>query len=336
MKFISQHPSSSLKLGVKTLIFLLSITVFVVVVAWRAAARERAANDAHPPLGQMIEVDGVNVHAHVSGSGPDIVLLHGASGNLRDFTFDLVPRLEDRYRVIAFDRPGMGHTDRLPGKSGAWNTTFESPQEQAALLQKAAAQLGADAPIVLGHSYGGAVALAWALQHPEDTPAVVLVGAVAEPWPGGLGWFYNVLSSTAGGALLVPPATAFLPQSYLERSIDIIFAPQSPPAGYNTHVGADLSVRRFSARANAQQVNGLRPFVVEMQKQYDTLKMPIEVIHGTADTIVPADIHANVFAAEVPSANLVMLDGVGHMPHHADPDATIAAIDRAAARAGLR
>ena len=64
--------------------------------------------------------------------------------------------------------------------------------------------------------------------------------------------------------------------------------------------------------------------------------MPIELIHGDADTTVPPHIHAQVFAAEVPSANLQMLPGVGHMPHHADPEATVAAIDRAASRAGLR
>lgn len=324
-------------MGAKVLIFLLLAAVALfVIIEWRAGAREAAANATYPPTGQLINVEGTTVHAHVQGQGPDLILIHGAGGNVRDFTFDLVGRLSDRYRVITFDRPGLGHSDRLPGKGGAWNPAFESPQEQAAMLQRAADQIGVSNPIVLGHSYGGTVALSWALARPDDTAAVVLAGAVSEPWPGDLGWFYTVLGSRLGGALLVPPATAFLSEDYVENSIAGIFGPQPVPEGYAAHVGAELSVRRATVRANAQQVNGLRPFVVEMQKQYGTLKMPIELIHGEADTTVPPHIHAQVFAAEVPSANLVMLPGVGHMPHHADPAATVDAIERAATRAGLR
>jgi hypothetical protein len=77
----------------------------------RAAAREAAAEARYPPTGQLLTVGGRTVHAQVSGQGPDLVLIHGASGNIRDFTFDLVARLDDRYRVIAFDRPGLGWSD---------------------------------------------------------------------------------------------------------------------------------------------------------------------------------------------------------------------------------
>ncbi len=164
------------------LIFLvLAIAAVFAVIQWRANTREAAANADYPPTGQLVDVDGTIIHAHVTGEGLDVVLIHGAGGNVRDFTFDLVGRLGDRYRVITFDRPGLGHSDRLPGKGGAWNSDFESPQEQAAMLQKAAEQIGVSNPIVLGHSYGGTVALAWALSRPEGTAAVVLAGAVSEP-----------------------------------------------------------------------------------------------------------------------------------------------------------
>ena len=108
---------------------------------------------------RCIEVGKARVHAHVAGTGPDLVLIHGASGNVRDFTFALVGLLTARYRVIAFDRPGLGWSDDL-GRDGL------SPLVQADLLRAAAAQLGVRRPIVLGHSYGGAVAMAWALRDP--------------------------------------------------------------------------------------------------------------------------------------------------------------------------
>ena len=319
------------------MIYALIFAAFIVALTqWRAAARETAAEVKTPPIGQIIMVDGVPVHAHVIGSGPDLVMLHGASGNMRDFTLGFAARLTDRYRVILFDRPGLGWTGRPVGHGGAHNNTEEAPMVQAALLQKAADQLGVQNPIVLGHSFGGIVALAWGLSRPDNTAALVLVSAVAEPWPGELGWTYGVFGSKLGGALVVPLISAFVPQGVVDASIESIFAPQKAPAGYAEYIGATLILRRESTRANAQQVNALRPHVVEMQKEYGSLTMPIEAVHGDADTIVPLSVHAQVLMGDVPNGNLAVLPGQGHMPQHTAPDAVEAAIDRAASRSGLR
>lgn len=317
-------------------ITLILVAVVIATVQLRAGMRERAAEATYPPVGQMIDVDGVPVHVWIKGSGPDLVLIHGASGNLRDFTFDLTDRLTDDYRVIAFDRPGLGWTGRLPGYAGAWNAQAETPFEQADLLQRAADQLGVKNPIVLGHSFGGAVTLAWGLSRPADTAALVMVGAVSEPWEGDLGLLYQVTSSAPGGALVIPLATAFLTDDYVRGSIETIFAPQPAPEGYAEHIGPALTLRRETTRANAQQVNSLFPHIVEMQQQYDQLTMPIELIHGDADTIVPSHVHAERFVREVPSAALTLLPGIGHMPQHTNAQDVVDAIARAAARAGLR
>jgi pimeloyl-ACP methyl ester carboxylesterase len=65
-----------------------------------------------------------------------------------------------------------------------------------------------------------------------------------------------------------------------------------------------------------------------------TLAMPVEVVNGTADDITEGMRHAEAFAALVPGARVTTLPGVGHMPHHADPDAVVAAILRVALPAG--
>lgn len=315
---------------------LILIACITGLTQWRAAQREAQAVLDNPPAGDMLNIDGVQVHYKIVGQGPDLVVLHGASGNLNDFTMGFTERLADRYRVILFDRPGLGWTGRLPGHGGAWNNDEEPPLAQAALLQKAADQLGVENPIVMGHSFGGIVALAWGLARPKETAALVLVSAVSEPWPGELGWTYKVNGSRAGGALFVPLITAYVPQSYVSTSIESIFAPQTAPEGYADHIGVGLTLRRESTRANAQQVNELRPHVVDMQKQYGTLTMPIEAIHGDADTIVPLSVHAAVLMGDVPNGNLTVLPGQGHMPQHSAPEAVVDAIERAAARAGLR
>lgn len=302
-----------------------------------AGQREAQARADFPPIGQLLNIDGTQVHAWTRGSGPDVVLLHGAGGNLRDYTFDLADRLTSRYRVTAFDRPGLGWTDRLPGYGGAGDTRGESPEEQAALLQKAAAQLGLRNPIVVGHSYGGAVALAWGLNQPSQTAALVLLAGVSLPWPGDLNPYYDITGSALGGSTIVPLITALAPQGRIDSAIEDVFTPQAAPAGYADYIGPTLTIRRASLRANGQQVSTLRPHIVAMSARYrDVLRMPIELLHGTADTTVGISIHSEPLARLLPNARLTRLAGVGHMPHHADPKAAIAAIDRAAARAGLR
>jgi pimeloyl-ACP methyl ester carboxylesterase len=300
----------------------------------RAAARETAADTAYPPTGQLITVNGRQVHAVTRGTGPDLILIHGASGNLRDFTLGFMDRLTDRYRVTAFDRPGLGYSDRVSDAYAAPFARFgESPADQAALLADAADQLGLQNPIILGHSYGASVAMAWALDRPDAVAGVVNVAGATMPWPGGLGLLYRVNGTGFGGALVPPFLTALAPLAYVERVVDDIFAPDPTPPGYAHAVGAALSIRRDSLRANARQVNSLYPHVVAMAARYPALTLPVEIVHGDADTIVPLAIHSEPLAQLLPDAHLTVLPGIGHMPYHAAPDAVIAAIDRLAARA---
>lgn len=327
-----------MKLATKlTLAALALLTAGGTFVDKRADQREAQAEADYPPEGDFITVDGQRVHYVMAGSGPDLVLIHGASGNTRDFTFAFVDLVKDDYRVIVFDRPGLGYTDRVNDTyGGPFNTAAESPAAQAVFLQAAAAQLGADRPIVLGHSFGGTVALAWALERPDNIAALVNVAGPSNPWPGSLGALYRINGTAVGGALLPPLITAFASQQRIEDNIASIFAPQPAPDGYAHYVGATLTTRRAPFRANGRQVNSLRPHVVEMSKRYGDITIPVEIIHGDADTIVPLDIHSLPLSRQIPHANLSVLSGVGHMPHHVATDTVIDAIHRAAQTAGLR
>ncbi|EYD71929.1 alpha/beta fold hydrolase [Limimaricola hongkongensis] len=306
-------------------------------VDFRADRREARAQAAHPPLGRIVEVEGRRVHAMVSGSGPDLVLIHGASGNLRDMAFGLMDRLDDDYRVIAFDRPGLGYSDPIdPRADDSFTTRADSVAAQARLLQAAAAELGAGRPIVLGHSFGGAVAMAWALERPDNIAALVDVAGATMPWDSGLAALYRINGSALGGAAVVPLITAFAPEEKVEDTVEAIFAPNPVPEGYADFVGATLAVRRDSLRINARQVNGLLPQVTQMRARYASIDLPVEIVHGVADTIVPLEVHSARLAELIPGANLTVLENVGHMPHHTTPREVVAAVDRAARRAGLR
>ena len=286
---------------------------------WASLAyRKTRAETVTPAEGRFIEVGDARVHAVVRGEGPDVVLLHGAFGSARDFTFDLADRLAKDYRVIAFDRPGMGYSDHSDRSyAGAFAPSGDSPLEQARLLAAAAQELGAERPIVVGHSFGGIVAIAWALEH--DPAALVLFAGVAMPWPGTLGPIYQVYGTGAGGGFLAPLVSAWAPASRLESAVRSSFRPLQMPEGYDAHIGPYMPLRLGAFRATTRQVNTLRPHVVEMEPRYGALTLPIEILHGSEDKTVPMKVHSGPFSEIVESANLRVLDGAGHMPHHADP-----------------
>lgn len=294
---------------------------------YRAKARDARALRAHPPEGQFVQVGDARVHVLVKGTGPDLILIHGASGSLRDFSFDLIDRLSPRYRVLAFDRPGLGHSDPLP--EGEASLTA-----QVTVLKAAADQLGATNPLLVGQSYGGTVALSWALDHPAA--ALVTIASPSLPWPGTLDAWYRLNERPYARAVLTELAAAWVPEAYVNAAVTAVFAPQTVPAGYLAHLGNDLILRQTALAANVQHINTLRPQVVAFEPRLPGLTLPIELVHGDADTIVPLSIHSGPLSQRLSNAHLTVLPGVGHMPHHTNPEAVVAAIDRAAARAGLR
>ena len=294
----------------------------------RATLREARAEAAHPPTGQFLTVEGRQIHAVVQGSGPDLVLLHGANGSTREFETSILPALARDFRVIAFDRPGLGWSDDL-------GTAGEDPAEQARVLRLAATQLGATRPLVLGHSYGGAVAMAWGLQAQDDTAGLIIVSGATMPWEGGLGAAYAMTAHPLSGPLFAPMITAFATPAQIEATVQAVFAPDVMPTGYIRDVAVPLALRRQTVLANARQVNNLKRYVHAMREVYPQLDVPVELLHGDVDTIVPLTVHAARLQPLLPNAALTVIPGAGHMPHHTHPEAVLAAISRAAARAGF-
>src|SRR5690349_16896675 len=148
----------------------LASAAFVQQRAWRA---ERDS----PPLGRIVEVDGVRVHYLERGQGAPLVMLHGNGSMLQELRLSgLYELAATRYRVILPDRPGYGHSTRPRRR-------WWSPRAQAALLRALLARIGVERPIVFGHSFGALVALAFALDYPADTRGVVLASGYYFPTP---------------------------------------------------------------------------------------------------------------------------------------------------------
>lgn len=274
----------------------------------------------YPPNGSFVNVYGLRIHYWEAGEGSPVVLIHGASGNLRDWTFDIAPMLADKHRVIVFDRPGFGYSDRPTVKG--WD-----PEVQARVLKAAATKLGMKRPIVVGHSWGGAVAVGWALANPREVRGIVPVSAVTIPF-GGFASLVNAVG--LDGVIVRAYMDSLLSRAReggIEQFIGRVFRPQRIPAGYIEHVGAPLALRERTLRANGEDLQNINIALNDMAPRYPSLAVPMEIVHGQEDFIDWED-QAAVLAETVPNGRLTLLPGVGHMAHHAAPKEIGYAIDR--------
>jgi pimeloyl-ACP methyl ester carboxylesterase len=282
---------------------------------------------AHPAVGRFVEAGGGRLHvmelvpSHSEEQLP-IVLVHGASGNLQDLRLALGDRLAVNRRVILVDRPGHGWSDRPGGAADA------SPGRQAALIMEALDRMGVGRFVLLGHSLGGAVASALALAHPARLAGLILLAPVTHPWEGGLNWYNVVLSTPVIGPLFAYTVAFPLSLLLLDGGVASVFAPQPAPADYVRRAAIRLLLRPSQFVANAQDIAALKAFVAAQVPRYGEIGVPTIIVTGTADMTVSPYLHARAFAAAVPSARLVMLAGIGHMPHHVDTNKVIAAVDQ--------
>ncbi len=281
---------------------------------------------AHRAAGRLVPVTGGRLHVVDLGparpsDAPPIVLLHGASGNLEDQRLTLGNALAARHRVILIDRPGHGHSDRPGGKQAA------SPGRQAALIAQVLARLGVSRAIVVGHSWSGARGAALARDFPERVAGLVLLAPVTHPWPGGIFW-YNRLASTPGIGRLFAETCAFpLGSLLIGRGVENVFEPQLPPAEYVRRAATRLVLRPAEFIANAHDLAALKAFVTAQAPRYGEIAAPTVIISGDRDTTVRLETHSRVAATLIPGAKLIVLPGIGHMPHHVASGAIVAAIE---------
>jgi pimeloyl-ACP methyl ester carboxylesterase len=277
------------------------------------------------PYGRFISVDGVDLHYVARGQGRPLVFLHGAGGTLDEFfTSPLADILTTRYRVIVFDRPGFGHSTRPHGG-------LSGPAAQARLLRAALGRLGIERPIIVGHSWGGAMALAYAVEFPTALSALVVLAGWAFPARQAAILLYSLPSAPFFGGLVQRTVWPSLARLLADEAITRIFAPALVPAAFIADFPLELALRPSQLFADAEDIRMLNPGVARLQPHYPTISVPVELVTGDADGIVDPAQHVTRLAGLLPQARLTVLDGIGHMLHHTSPDEIGQAIDRAAA-----
>ena len=279
---------------------------------------------AHPAASRFVEVDGATVHLIDRGeTGPVVMMIHGASANAQEFAWTLAPRLEDSHRIFMVDRPGHGYSDTLPDSN-------ELGVQAAQIAGALEALAPGERAVIVGHSFGGAVALRLALDRPDLVRALVLLAPVSHDWgSGGTAWYNDIAAKPLTGFLfsqLVP----IIGPARLEAGIVEVFSPAPVPADYMEKSATRLLFRPKEFRANARDVNTLRAELAAQSDQYDALAMPIIVFSGALDTVIKPQLHVGKLKHQAQNLELVKLANEGHMPHHRQGAAVADTISRLA------
>jgi pimeloyl-ACP methyl ester carboxylesterase len=296
------------------------------IQAFLVHRRARDAERAHPPEGRFVEIDGVRLHYVERGEGSPVVLLHGNGAMIQDFdisgTLDVAA---DRYRVVAFDRPGFGHTDRPRGR--IW-----TPAAQAKLLREAFNRLGIARPLLVGHSWGTLVALALAFEYPSEISGLVLVSGYYFPTARADVALFSPTTIPLLGDLtrytISPPLGRLLAPKIFRK----IFAPARITTRFAEEFPTELALRPSQIRATAEDTALMIPAAAFFAPRYRSLLLPVIVIAGSGDQIVDLERQSRRLHRELPNSELLVVEGGGHMIHHTAPHRIIEALHTAAAR----
>jgi len=254
-----------------------------------------------------------------AGDGPDVVLVHGALTTAADMEMALFPALSRRHRVTAFDRAGHegGHRGHRPGGS---------PQAHASLLRESIVALGLRRPVIVGHSFGGAVALSHALRFPDEVAGVVAVAPIVFPELRPEHLLFAPRALPGIGIAVDLLARSWLDPVLLPALRRLMFSPQPVPEGYDARVPGSVPGRML--QAEAEDAAFLVPGLALNSMSYVGCAVPLTVLAGTADAVVDNRRHGRLLSRVMARADYVELAGTGHMAHHFAQAEVLRAVER--------
>lgn len=250
------------------------------------------------------------------GADPAVVLLHGLPGTAQDFDA-VAAQLRGRH-TIAFDRPGFGFS------SGGYHPLAE----QLMTIRQLIEATGSRRVVLVGHSYGGTLALAYAEQRPQDVRGLVLVDAAAagersSAFNRAQSHLIQVLSWPVVQPLANATFSQLLRTASAKQADSAAFDPgEVDPAHEHRVLALNMQHDDLDAYASEQlHVDGV---IAGVDKGLARIQTPAVVVHGADDQFVKA-VRGRRLAALLPHARLAIVSG-GHMAPYVHPAVVAAAV----------
>lgn len=256
--------------------------------------------------------DGVKIHYVASGKGPLVVLIHGYPDFSGSWS-QLIPALNDNYRVVALDTRGYNLSDHPDGVEN-----YEMPKLVADVDAVINAE-GYKTATVLGHDWGGSIAWMYAFTHPEKLDNLIILST---PHP--------VLFMERMRTDPVQQATSQYARNFQKEGSEANMTAEglarrvADPVMREKYVEA-FKRSSFSAMMNYYRANyprtvgpdAKRPFLPDNPPQ---IPVPLLVIHGMKDTALLADGHAGTWNKAAMDSTVVMIPGAGHFVQNDAPE----------------
>jgi pimeloyl-ACP methyl ester carboxylesterase len=285
----------------------------------------REAQAQNPPKGRFVAGDGVELHytEHGDPSRPAVVLLHGNGAMVQEMELSgLVELAAQNFRVLVFDRPGYGHSDRPPGRSYA-------PMAQARMVLDALRNLGVDRSIVLGHSWGAMVALSMALCEPQALRALVLASGYHTPTPRLDTLFLSTPAVPLLGTVLRHSLSPVLSRLLWPLMLRRLFGPAPVPERFRRDYPVWMALRPSQLQASAAESAMMQLQALRLRRQEGELAVPTVIVAGERDRMVRTRWQAERLHQRLPATRLHVVPGAGHMVHHTATESVMQAIRQA-------
>jgi pimeloyl-ACP methyl ester carboxylesterase len=270
----------------------------------------RRSERRHPPRGRFVTVDGARLHYLEQGVGSPVILLHGNAVTSEDFAASgLLADLAREHRVVAFDRPGYGYSERPRGT--VWNA-----RRQAQLLLKALPALGLERPLVVGHSWGALVAANMALEAPDAVAGVVLMSGYYRPTPRPDAAVAATPAIPFVGGIMRYTISPLLGRLLAPLIVRWIFAPAPVSPTFRRGYPLSMSLRPAQLRASSAESALLGLDAAALAPRLSGLSTPMLILGDRADRLVSFAHHSEWLFSKLPHARLAAIERGGHMVHH--------------------
>ena len=283
----------------------------------------RPVRDVEAPALQFRTIHGYRRAFRIAGSGPALLLIHGVGDN--SLAWEPVhAKLAQRFTVIAPDLLGHGESD----KPRADYSLAAFANGMRDLL----AALGIDRVTVVGHSFGGGVAMQFAYQYPQLVERIMLVsaGGVAEDVSFALRLAAMPMGSEALAMLRAPgvmPAIRLFGRAVGTALGSTKFGRDAAAVVDLLEGFRDPAALSAFARTLRSVVDGRGQFVTMLDRSYLVQSVPVQVIWGEEDLIIPVD-HARTAHEAMPGSRLEIFEKSGHMPFQDHPERFVEVVER--------
>jgi pimeloyl-ACP methyl ester carboxylesterase len=295
---------------------------FLAQRAWAESRRTSKAERALPPRGRFVRALGVRLHVIDQGEAatpdadaPALVFLHGNGGTTEDWRISGLPQQAEAagHRVLLIDRPGFGFSER-PRRLGVYDA-----ERQGRVIQDALDQLGVARAIVIGHSWGALVAVAMALAQPKKIAGLVLIGGYVWPEPRADVAGLLPTSMPLWGDVMNATMMPWLARRVGKKIARGAFAPEPMTRKFLVEFPWALAARPSQLRASFVDTASMTQSAARMARRYPTLSMPVAIVSGDADPVVPIRAHSEKLHRAIEHSSLHVIEGGGHMVHHTVP-----------------